>query len=93
MSTDIAQIGVGVFAVLIAGYQIYVTVIVWRSDQHSTSQKWMQSVVIWFLPVVGAIVCHTVMRWNPKRRHPDPFAEPNAHTGDGSTTGAPPTVD
>jgi hypothetical protein len=93
MSTGMAQIGLGVLAVLIVGYQIYVTFLVWRSEQYSTSQKWMQTILIWAVVVVGAVFSHTVMRWNPKPRQPNPFPEPNPHVGDGSTTGAPPTVD
>jgi hypothetical protein len=93
MSTDISQIAIAALVILITGYQIYVTVLLWRSDQHSRSQKWMQTILIWLLVLVGAILSHAVMRWVPKPRHSSPFSEPNSHDAGAGTAGAPPTVD
>jgi hypothetical protein len=93
MSTDMAPIVVGALAILVVGYQLYVTSLVWRSDQISTSQKWLQTVLIWVLVVVGAVFSHAVLRWNAKPLHRNPFPQPNEHTGGSNTTGAPPTVD
>ena len=93
MSSDIRVLAFGVAGVLVLGYQIYVTSLVWRSELYSTSQKWMQTILIWVLVLIGAVLSHAVMCWTPKPRSPNPFPEQNEQTGGAATTGAPPTVD
>jgi len=47
--------------ILIAGYQIYVTVRVVKSDKYTKGQRTAQTLLIWFVPVLGAVVCHLVL--------------------------------
>jgi hypothetical protein len=46
---------------LIAIYQLYVTVRVLRSERYSSHQRIVQTCVIWLIPVLGAVICHLVL--------------------------------
>jgi hypothetical protein len=39
-------------------YQLYVTYVLARSGLLTTIQLWTQLALVWFLPFVGATVCH-----------------------------------
>ena len=85
------QIGLIAVALVVVGYQAYVTIRVWRSNQFSTAQKWMQTILIWVLPALGAFVAHLVLRAAPQPLHDSPFVESGAAYG-GESIGSPPTV-
>lgn len=46
---------------LVAAYEIYVTIRVTASPGYSRSQKLMQAAIIWFVPFLGALLCHGVL--------------------------------
>jgi type VI protein secretion system component VasK len=73
-------------------YAIYVTVLVWRSEQYSTGQKWIQTLLVWALPFLGAMLCHAVRIWTPKPRRPNPFSITTEQQLP-QVSGSPPTVD
>jgi hypothetical protein len=60
-------------------YAIYVTVLVWRSGQYSTGQKWLQTMLVWALPLLGAMLCHAVIRRTPKPVPRNPFPATEEH--------------
>ena len=45
-------------AVLVVAYQGYVSFVVFRAPWVSRPQKLMQCLLVWLLPVVGAVVVH-----------------------------------
>lgn len=51
-------------AVLIAvlGYQLWVSTLVMRSPMYEPKQKALQLMGIWLIPIVGAVVAHSVLR-------------------------------
>ena len=62
-----------ILALLLAviAYQLFVTVRVVRSDQYSSTQRIVQAILIWLVPLVGAVICHVVLftdRQSPQRR-------------------------
>ena len=86
------QMGLIAIALVVIGYQTYVTIRVWRSDQFSAAQKWMQTILIWVLPALGAVIAHMVLRAAPQPLRDSPFVESGAGFGGGGI-GSPPTVD
>lgn len=42
-------------------FQVWVTWRVWRSELFQRSQKVAQSQLIWILPVLGAVIVHSVL--------------------------------
>jgi hypothetical protein len=59
MSTIDFLLGALVLAGL--GFQIWLTIRVWRSRSWERSQKILQSKLIWLLPVVGAVLVFSLM--------------------------------
>jgi hypothetical protein len=59
------EVFLGIGAVIVA-YQIWVTLQLARSSLYEPNQKWLQSVLIWLIPVLGAIVVQ-VMMWSDGR--------------------------
>lgn len=51
-----------VLLVGLVAFQIWVTVKVFRNGLYERSQKLLQTQLIWFLPVLGAILVFMVMR-------------------------------
>jgi hypothetical protein len=47
-----------VLAAMVLVYQLYVTYVLARSGLLTTIQLWTQLALVWFLPFVGATVCH-----------------------------------
>ena len=43
-------------------YQIWVSTKIWRSDQYDSKQRVLQLLIIWLLPLIGAVVCHSIVR-------------------------------
>lgn len=60
-----------VFAVIgaVAFYQLYVTAILFRADEYDLQQQWLQVVMVWLLPLIGALGCHLLLR---SQRTPSP---------------------
>ena len=51
-------------------YQLYVTIRVARSAEYSRRQRMIQTMLIWFLPLLGAAFCHTVLYTTTDRSQP-----------------------
>ena len=43
------------------------TILVWRSSSYTTQQKRIQTLLIWLLPFLGALLCLIVMRETRRR--------------------------
>ena len=56
------QIIAYVFIVLLVIYQLWVTRLIFRSDEYDSKQRNLQCLVIWLLPFLGALTCHLVLR-------------------------------
>lgn len=51
----------GILLVLALGFQMFVTVRVFRSKLYEPAQKSAQAKLIWMLPVLGAIIAFSVL--------------------------------
>ena len=49
-------------AVLIAAFQLWVSVQLFRASHYEPLQKWLQLLLIWLIPLLGAIVVQSMMR-------------------------------
>ncbi len=47
--------------VILASINAVVTLLVWRSNLYKRSQKINQTLLIWLLPVLGAVLCASVI--------------------------------
>ena len=56
-----------VYAAIVA-YQIYVTVAVIRFPGFQSGQKVLQVVLIWFIPLLGAVIAHVLIYLAAKRK-------------------------
>lgn len=68
-------------AVVIALYQLWVSVWLLRSTLYERRQKGFQLVVVWLVPIVGAVIVHSMMRSDGKPRYtPEKgYTEPGDH--------------
>jgi len=66
---------------LIAVYQLWVSVELVRSALYEPVQRWLQLAVIWFIPVVGAVVVQSMMRSEGK----SPFKPEKGYTEPGDS--------
>jgi hypothetical protein len=75
------------FALLgaLACYQICVSVLIFRADEYDHKQQRLQILIVWLLPLIGALGCHFFMR---SQRSPSHFRdhsfvpqEPNGEAG------------
>ena len=48
--------------VLIFIYSAYVLYLLWHRDEYSKKQKIMQSLIVLFLPLIGSMIVHGVIR-------------------------------
>ena len=55
-----------VYATIVV-YQIYVTVAVIRFPGFQSGQKVLQVVLIWFIPLLGAVIAHVLIHLAAKR--------------------------
>lgn len=62
-------IGYFVVAIVLA-YQLYVAFRVTRATEYSRTQKIIQMILVWVLPVLGAGLCHTVLYTMTDRSRP-----------------------
>ena len=46
----------------VLAYQAFVSLLLWQCRFFESKQRWMQLALIWFLPVLGALVCHAVVQ-------------------------------
>lgn len=58
----VSEAGVVIVASIVLAYKYYVSLLVWRTRFYEPRQKRIQLLVIWILPVLGALVCHVVVR-------------------------------
>ena len=63
------MVAVVVVTILLLIYQFIISRKVIRSDYYSGEQRFLQLVAIWFLPGIGALICHLMLH--------------EAHAGDG----------
>jgi hypothetical protein len=63
-------LAVGLAYAAIVVYQIYVTVAVIRFPGFQSGPKVLQVVLIWFVPLLGAIIAHVMIHLAAKRKHP-----------------------
>jgi hypothetical protein len=47
--------------VALVGFQVWVTLKVWRAPFYEKSHKWAQSKLIWLLPALGAVFAFSVL--------------------------------
>jgi hypothetical protein len=52
-------------------YQLYVTVRLLRFDGYTRTQKLLQLLVVWLLPLVGAMIVHSVIAFTLHRPRAD----------------------
>jgi D-alanyl-lipoteichoic acid acyltransferase DltB (MBOAT superfamily) len=56
------QIIAYVSIVLLVIYQLWVTVLICRADEYDSKQRNLQCLVIWLIPILGALICQLVLR-------------------------------
>ncbi len=57
-------------ALVVVGYQAYVTVLLARSGALSRWQLGIQGAIVWLLPLVGAVICHFFLRLHDSNEPP-----------------------
>jgi hypothetical protein len=58
------------FFVLLFGFQVWVTWRVWKTDLYIRTEKFAQFRLIWFLPLLGAIIVYSVLTEEDHRQGP-----------------------
>jgi len=56
------EILVSLGLLVLIGFQVWITVRVFRSDLYERDQKWMQAKLIWLVPIVGAMLVLSVLQ-------------------------------
>jgi cytochrome bd-type quinol oxidase subunit 1 len=75
MGSSEVILGVGV---LIAAFQLWVSVQLIRASHYESLQKWLQLLLIWLVPLLGAIVVQSMMRtegrapYKPEKGYTEP---------------------
>ncbi len=59
-----------VFFVLLFAFQVWVTWRVWRTDLYLRTEKLAQFRLIWFLPLLGAVIVYSVLSEEDHRQGP-----------------------
>lgn len=54
--------GLVLVALAVGGLQVFATVRVWQSDLYTREEQVAQTRLIWFVPVVGAVLVLMMMR-------------------------------
>ena len=49
-------------AILVVAYHLWVCVALWRAPEYELRQKWLQTLLVLFIPVLGAVVVHVMLR-------------------------------
>lgn len=68
---------------LVLVYQAFVSSLMWRCRFFEPRQRWIQLLLIWLFPVLGALVCHAVVQTHSRKelardsllKHYDEFDE------------------
>jgi hypothetical protein len=67
-------------AFVVVAYQLFVTLLLVRSGLLTGEQLVAQSLLVWFLPLIGAIVCHWLYRlhgsYGPSPRSRETLPDP-----------------
>lgn len=58
------------FFVLLFGFQVWVSWRVWKTDLYLRAEKFAQFRLIWFLPLLGAIIVYSVLTEEDHRQGP-----------------------
>ena len=75
---DIASVAVGLVFTAVAAYSIWVALLIARSNYYSRGQKAAQIAVALLVPLVGPILCHSLVRSHTARSDKrDPQFTPN----------------
>ena len=61
----------GIAALVLAAYQLYVSLRVLFAIQYTKMQRLGQLALIWLIPLFGAIVCHVFLVTDAKRPRPE----------------------
>ena len=67
---DKATFGIVLVAIVVIGYQGYVTVLLGRSGTLSKWQMITQGALVWLLPLLGAVICHWFLRLHDANEPP-----------------------
>jgi len=80
---DAVPLLVLVAALVAVGYPAYVTTLLVRSEALSPLQLRLQLVLVWLLPLVGAVICHWFFRLHGAYEKPRELKYPAGETYDG----------
>ena len=69
-SSSIMSLLPALFFVLLFGFQMWVTWRVWKTDLYIRTEKFAQFRLIWFLPLLGAIIVYSVLTEEDHRQGP-----------------------
>jgi hypothetical protein len=58
---SLADIGFAVLAAAVTGYQVWVSWMVLRYSEYSRAQRIAQLLLVWLVPVIGAVAVHLVL--------------------------------
>ena len=64
---DTEAVVIIVAGALVMVYQLFASVLVWRCKYFNARQRGAQLVLIWIVPVFGALVCHAVVQVHGER--------------------------
>lgn len=76
-------------ALPLALYQLFISILIARADEYTRVQKVTQALLVWIVPLFGALVCHIVL-WSARKAYvprDTKFTEPGADPGLGSDGG------
>jgi tellurite resistance protein TehA-like permease len=75
------QIVLAVGAIAAVLFQVWVSVQLLRSTLYEPSQKRLQMLVVWLIPVIGAVIVQSMMRSDgkPPYRPEKGYTEPGDH--------------
>jgi hypothetical protein len=59
--SEIQYVGVALVGALVL-YQMFVSIIIFRADEYGSFQRIVQLVIVWLMPLFGAIGCHMFLR-------------------------------
>lgn len=75
----------GILVALMVAYQIHISRRVSRSPYYSGQQRWLQLIMVWTLPIVGAALCQTML--SDSEAAEITTGDADDHVGDDHSTG------
>jgi hypothetical protein len=54
-------LGLGVIGGLLL-YQLWISAVIFRASEYDSQQRMLQCLIVWLIPVIGAIGCHFFLR-------------------------------